>query len=174
MTTTRVIMSNPWHKLSKADRDDSKKDLSEIVEKVARKELREDKYTRDQCLAQMRDWLAKNEDVQDVRMDEAFLLRFLRAKKFSVPMAQQMLLKYLNLKTIFPGMTTNLDFLSSPIKEIFANGYLVSWKISSTELLIKRKPGAIDVSPNSLSLEFSVRFANKRSTWTKSYLGESW
>lgn len=124
MTTTRVIMSNPWHKLTKANHDDSKKDLSEIVEKVARKELREDKYTRDQCLAQMREWLAKNEDVQDVRVDEAFLLRFLRAKKFSVPMAQQMLLKYLNLKTIFPGMTTNLDFLSSPIKEIFANGYL--------------------------------------------------
>lgn len=124
MTTTRVIMSNPWHKISKADRGDSKMELSEMVEKVARKELREDKFTRDQCLTQMREWLSKNEDVQDVRMDDAFLLRFLRAKKFSVPMAQQTLLKYLNLKTIFPSMTTDLDFLSSPIKEIFANGYL--------------------------------------------------
>lgn len=126
MTTTRVIMSNQWHKISKSERDDSKMELSEMVEKVARKELREDKFTRDQCLEQMKDWLTKNEDVQDVRMDDVFLLRFLRAKKFSVPMAQQLMLKYLNLKTIFPRMTTDLDFLSSPMKEVFANGYLVS------------------------------------------------
>lgn len=127
MTTTRVILSNPWRsdKLSKSEYDGNKTELSEMVEKVARKELREDKFTRDQCLEQMRDWLIKNEDVQDIRMDDAFLLRFLRAKKFSVPMAQQLLLKYLNLKTIFPRMTTNLDFLSSPMKEVFANGYLV-------------------------------------------------
>ncbi|KAJ6640646.1 Alpha-tocopherol transfer protein-like, partial [Pseudolycoriella hygida] len=124
MTTTRVIMSNPWHKFSKSECGDKKMELSEMVEKVARKELREDKFSRDQCLGQLRDWLSKNEDVQDVRMDDAFLLRFLRAKKFSVPMAQQLLLKYLNLKTIFPRMTTDLDFLSSPMKEIFANGYL--------------------------------------------------
>lgn len=127
MTTTRVIMSTPWHKMTKSECDDNKLELSETAEKVARKELREDKFTRDQCLEQMRDWLSKNEDVQDVRMDDAFLLRFLRAKKFSVPMAQQLLLKYLNLKTIFPRMTTNLDFLSSPMKEVFANGYLVSY-----------------------------------------------
>lgn len=119
-------MSNPWHKISKSEYDDNKMELSEMVEKVARKELREDKFARDQCLEQMRDWLSKNEDVQDVRMDDVFLLRFLRAKKFSVPMAQQLMLKYLNLKTIFPRMTTNLDFLSSPMKEVFANGYLVS------------------------------------------------
>lgn len=127
MTTTRVILSNPWtkgEKISKSEYDGNKMELSEMVEKVARKELREDKFTRDQCLEQMRDWLIKNEDVQDVRMDDAFLLRFLRAKKFSVPMAQQLLLKYLNLKTIFPRMTTNLDFLSSPMKDVFANGYL--------------------------------------------------
>lgn len=127
MTTTRVIISNPWRNddtLSKPEYDENEMGLSEMVQKVARKELREDKFTRDQCLEQMRDWLKKNEDVQDVRLDDVFLLRFLRAKKFSVPMAQQLLLKYLNLKTIFPRMTTNLDFLSSPMKDIFANGYL--------------------------------------------------
>lgn len=131
MTTTRVIMSNPWHKISKSECDVNNMEISEMVEKVARKELREDKFARDQCLEQMRDWLSKNEDVQDVRMDDVFLLRFLRAKKFSVPMAQQLLLKYLNLKTIFPRMTTDLDFLSSPMKEVFTSGYLVSYTFTS-------------------------------------------
>ncbi|XP_037043443.1 alpha-tocopherol transfer protein-like [Bradysia coprophila] len=99
-------------------------ELSERVQKVAKKELREDKSARDQCLQQMRDWLSKNEDVEDVRIDDVFLLRFLRTKKFSVPMAQQLLLKYLNLKKNLPKMASELDFLSSPMKEVFENGYL--------------------------------------------------
>ncbi|KAG4067577.1 hypothetical protein HA402_005349 [Bradysia odoriphaga] len=99
-------------------------ELSKQVQTVAEKELREDQYARDQCLQQMRDWLSKNEDVEDVRIDDVFLLRFLRTKKFSVPMAQQLLLKYLNLKKTFPRMTTELDFLSSPLKEVFKNDYL--------------------------------------------------
>ncbi|KAG4077389.1 hypothetical protein HA402_009790 [Bradysia odoriphaga] len=94
-------------------------ELSEHVQKVAKKQLREDKSARDQCLQQMRDWLSKNEDVEDVRIDDVFLLRFLRTKKFSVPMAQELLLKYLNLKKTTPRMTTELDFLSSPLKEVF-------------------------------------------------------
>ncbi|XP_037043440.1 alpha-tocopherol transfer protein-like isoform X1 [Bradysia coprophila] len=100
-------------------------ELSERVQKVAKKELREDKFARDQCIQQMRDWLSKNEDVVDVRIDDVFLLRFLRTKKFSVPMAQQLLLKYLNVKKTIPRMTTELDCLSSPLKEVFENGYLV-------------------------------------------------
>ncbi|XP_037043442.1 alpha-tocopherol transfer protein-like isoform X3 [Bradysia coprophila] len=99
-------------------------ELSERVQKVAKKELREDKFARDQCIQQMRDWLSKNEDVVDVRIDDVFLLRFLRTKKFSVPMAQQLLLKYLNVKKTIPRMTTELDCLSSPLKEVFENGYL--------------------------------------------------
>ncbi|KAG4067779.1 hypothetical protein HA402_005551 [Bradysia odoriphaga] len=99
-------------------------ELSKQVQTVAEKELREDQSARDQCLQQMRDWLSKNEDVEDVRIDDVFLLRFLRTKKFSVPMAQQLLLKYLNLKKILPRMVTELDFLSSPLKEVFEIDYL--------------------------------------------------
>lgn len=129
MATTRVIISTPWSrngKLSKADlNDDDDLGMSEKIQKIARKELREDKSARDQCLQQLRDWLAKNDTVENVRTDDKFLLRFLRAKKFSVPMAEQLILKYLNLKRIFPEMTAHLDFLSSPMREIFECGYLV-------------------------------------------------
>lgn len=99
--------------------------FGEAVEKIARKELREDRLAREQCTQQMRDWLAKCEDVANVRTDDDFLLRFLRVKKFSVPMAEQMLLKYLNLRRVFPEFTTHLDYATEPMKRVFADGYLV-------------------------------------------------
>lgn len=132
MTTTRVIMTSPWRtklasKFGGSEKADQDNDLgmSDAVQKIARKELREDKSARDQCTQQMREWLKKSDDVENVRTDDAFLLRFLRAKKFSVPMAQQLLLKYLNIRRVFPDMAANLDFLSEPMKRVFANGYLV-------------------------------------------------
>lgn len=100
--------------------------LSDAVQKIARKELREDRLAREQCTQQMRDWLAKCEDVENVRTDDDFLLRFLRVKKFSVPMAQQMLLKYLNLRRVLPEMTTKLDYMAEPMNRVIANGYLVA------------------------------------------------
>ena len=127
MASTRVILSHPWRNgnLLKFDADDENLGLSEVVQKIARKELREDKSAREQCLQQFREWLKKCEDVENIRSDDTFLLRFLRAKKFSVPMAEQLLLKYLNLKKVFPEMTAHLDFMSSPVHETFSKGYLV-------------------------------------------------
>lgn len=101
------------------------KQFAEAVEQIARKELREDRMAREQCTQQMRDWLAKCEDVGNVRTDDDFLLRFLRVKKYSVPMSQQMLLKYLNLRLVFPEFTTRLDYTAEPMNRVFANGYLV-------------------------------------------------
>lgn len=126
MATTRVILSHPWRsKVHKLEATDDDLGMSEAIQKIARKELREDKSARDQSLYQMREWLKKTDDVQNVRCDDSFLLRFLRAKKFSVPMAQQLMLKYLNLKKTCPEMTANLDFLSKQMHEIFTSGYLV-------------------------------------------------
>lgn len=134
MSTTRVIMTSPWRtklasKFGGSEKpelnDDNDLGMSDAVQKIARKELREDKSARDQCTQQMREWLKKTDDVENVRTDDAFLLRFLRAKKFSVPMAQQVLLKYLNIRKVFPDMAANLDFLCEPMNRVFAKGYLV-------------------------------------------------
>lgn len=125
MASASLIISQPWNggqNPQTLDMDDLR--LSDHVQRIARKELREDQATREQSLIQLKDWLKKNQDVQNVRTDDSFLLRFLRAKKFSVPMAQQSLLKYLNLKKTFPQMTTNLDYLSPAVNKLISNGYI--------------------------------------------------
>lgn len=122
MATTRVIVNLPWSKLIINDSDTKELGISETALKIARKELREDKNAREQSLQQLREWLKKNEDVQDIRTDDTFLLRFLRVKKFSVPMAEQMILKYLNIKKRFPEMACNLDFLDPKISQLFNQG----------------------------------------------------
>lgn len=98
--------------------------LSESLLKIAKRELREDKCTREQSLEQLRNWVLKNEDLQNVRCDDTFLLRFLRAKKFSVPMAEQTLLKYLNIRRTFPHMATKLDFLEPRMSHLIEQGYI--------------------------------------------------
>lgn len=120
------ILKHTWRgkKIDAKDKSDKELELSELALKIARKELREDRSAREQCLEQLLNWLNKNEDVENVRTDDRFLLRFLRAKKFSVPMTQQIILKYLNLKRVFPQMTTNLDFKNKSVHEFMTNGYL--------------------------------------------------
>ncbi|XKL63812.1 hypothetical protein PGB90_006176 [Kerria lacca] len=54
-----------------------------------------------------------------------FLRRFLRAKKYSLPLAQNMLLKYLNLRQTFPNYFYNLDFLSPSVNQLINSGYLI-------------------------------------------------
>lgn len=127
MATTKVLLSFPWSKGKDGDVSQLKEkvNVSDSVLKVAKKELREDKTTREQALEQMKDWLKKNFDVENVRSDDAFLLRFLRNKKFSVPMAQQQLLKYLNMRKVMGHLIFNLDFLSPGVRDLFNHGYIM-------------------------------------------------
>uniref|UniRef100_A0A069DTA5 Putative phosphatidylinositol transfer protein sec14 n=1 Tax=Panstrongylus megistus TaxID=65343 RepID=A0A069DTA5_9HEMI len=134
MAATRVIMVRPWESNSTdGDEDEIAKVkqeemcnilLSEEAAKVARRELREDESTKQQALEQIIEWINKNPDLKDCRTDSNFLLRFLRAKKFSVMMAQEMLLKYLNLRQTFPQLLMNLDYLQTPILQLIDKGYL--------------------------------------------------
>jgi CRAL/TRIO, N-terminal domain len=130
MATTKVLLNFPWSKGSKDSSDvikpsNEKLNICDSFLKVAKKELREDKTTREQALEQMRDWLKKNYDVENVRTDDSFLLRFLRNKKFSVPMAQQQLLKYLNMRKVMGHLSFNLDFLSPGVRDLINNGYIM-------------------------------------------------
>ncbi|XP_037879594.1 retinaldehyde-binding protein 1 isoform X1 [Glossina fuscipes] len=92
--------------------------------KAAKKELHEDQWTREQSLQQLRNWLSKNMDILNMRCDDGFLLRFLRAKKFNVPLAQQSILKYLNIKRTFPHLSTQLDLLDAKLNDIISSGYI--------------------------------------------------
>ncbi|XP_045509997.1 clavesin-1 [Colias croceus] len=94
------------------------------VRNTAAVELRETPATREQALHIMREWIQKNTDIKNVRQDDTFLLRFLRHKKFSIPMAQQTLLKYLNLRKFYSDCMTNLDCEEANLKEILSDGYI--------------------------------------------------
>ncbi|KAG8232673.1 hypothetical protein J437_LFUL009917 [Ladona fulva] len=58
--------------------------------------------------------------------DDSFLLRFLRVKKFSVPMAQQMLLKYLHFRNVYSNLCLGLANMQPTVYELLKSGYLFS------------------------------------------------
>ncbi|XP_046397395.1 alpha-tocopherol transfer protein-like [Ischnura elegans] len=98
--------------------------LREAVIAVAKKELREDRVSREQALQLMKEWLQKSQDIKNGRLDDAFILRFLRVKKFSVPLAQQTILKYLHFRNIYSHYCRQLDYLEPPVYELLKSGYL--------------------------------------------------
>ncbi|XP_072930560.1 clavesin-2 [Epargyreus clarus] len=127
MTTASVLLtvSTTWTTNSeKCEKDERLGRVARNVAAVAARELRETPATREQAVRIMRDWIHQNNDIENVRQDETFLLRFLRHKKYSIPMAQQTLLKYLSLRKYYPQSFTKLDCEDPKIKEILSNGYL--------------------------------------------------
>ncbi|XP_071443933.1 retinaldehyde-binding protein 1-like [Hetaerina americana] len=98
--------------------------LKEAVHAVAKKELREDRASREQALELMKEWLQKSQDIKNGRLDDTFILRFLRVKKFSVPLAQQTMLKYLHFRNVFSHYCRQLDYLEPSVYELLKSGYL--------------------------------------------------
>ncbi|KYB28392.1 Retinaldehyde-binding protein 1-like Protein [Tribolium castaneum] len=126
MSGTHLIMPNPWSDKNTAlvEKQLVYKDQEEFANqlmKIAGNELREDEKTRKQCLEQLREWIRKNQDIENCRTDDRFLLRFLRVKKYSIHMAEQTLLKYLNFRKRFKEFMYGLDHLKSPL---ISNGYI--------------------------------------------------
>ncbi|XP_003698057.1 clavesin-2 [Apis florea] len=99
--------------------------LSEATKTIARFELREDDATREEALRQFRHWIQKHPNIKHCRTDAAFLLRFLRTKKFSVPMAEEMLERYLTIRQMYPNWFQNLDIEDRDIEAIIDAGYLI-------------------------------------------------
>ncbi|XP_060536110.1 clavesin-2 [Cylas formicarius] len=99
--------------------------LPESEKKRALDELREDDNIRDQSLEQMREWINKHPNIKKCRTDSAFLLRFLRTKKFSVPLACEMLERYLTIRQLYPQWFRNLDCEDPDLADIIDAGYLV-------------------------------------------------
>lgn len=72
--------------------------LSSDTQIIAEKELRETEHIRKHAIKSLREWAEKNPRIIKVRLDSNFLLRFLRAKKFSLPMTKEMIERYLVLR----------------------------------------------------------------------------
>ncbi|KAL1398158.1 hypothetical protein pipiens_009191 [Culex pipiens pipiens] len=89
-------------------------------------DLNETDENRAQSLAQMREWIAKHPHIKKCRTDSVFLLRFLRMRKFSVPMAQESLERYLTALRSFPQWFRNLDPLDGEIRLFNKAGMLTN------------------------------------------------
>ncbi|XP_011499247.1 PREDICTED: clavesin-1 [Ceratosolen solmsi marchali] len=106
-------------------RDIYKCNLSLKAQNIAKSELREDEQTREHALEQFRDWIEKHPSITKCRTDAVFLLRFLRTKKFSLPLAEDMLERYLTIRQLYPDWFQNLDIDDPEIESIIDAGYLV-------------------------------------------------
>ncbi|XP_038121911.1 alpha-tocopherol transfer protein-like [Culex quinquefasciatus] len=106
--------------------DEYKFTLDERHLEKARNDLNETDENRSQSLAQMREWIAKHPHIQKCRTDSIFLLRFLRMRKFSVPMAQESLERYLTALRSFPQWFRNLDPLDGEIRHLNKAGVLTN------------------------------------------------
>ncbi|CAH1099761.1 unnamed protein product [Psylliodes chrysocephalus] len=89
-----------------------------------KKELRETDSMRQDGLNQLRNWISQNPDIENCLTDDSFLVRFLRVRKYSIPMAQQTLLKYLNLRQTFKSALCNLDYTEPRTLDLLEKGYV--------------------------------------------------
>ncbi|CAO1428131.1 unnamed protein product [Diamesa hyperborea] len=71
--------------------------MSNELKEIAEIELRETDEIRTNAIRALRDWAISNPRFDKIRLDSNFLLQFLRHRKFSIPMAQDSLEKYLVL-----------------------------------------------------------------------------
>ncbi|XP_039287311.1 clavesin-1 [Nilaparvata lugens] len=113
---------------------------------IAKEELREDETTREQALEILRSWIERNPRIENCRMDASFLLRFLRFKKFSVPMAQEALERYLLLRQCYEYSFRNLDIQQPNMSELFDKGYLFAapGRDKKGRRVIIARPGVFD------------------------------
>lgn len=72
--------------------------LSKDLEDMAKDELRETEEVRQHAIEALREWVMKNPRIEMTRLDSNFLLRFLRFRKFSIPMAMEALERFMVLK----------------------------------------------------------------------------
>ncbi|XP_053674573.1 retinaldehyde-binding protein 1-like [Anopheles nili] len=103
---------------SPAAYDEYKFTLPELYRELAKEELREDDAVRENALAEMRIWIVKNPHIRKCRTDAKFLLRFLRFRQFSVPMACEALERYLAIRALYPSLFKNLDCNETVMKEL--------------------------------------------------------
>lgn len=92
--------------------------LSEATQKIAKEELRETESCRRHAIEAIREWAEKNPRIKSLRLDSNFILKFLRCKKFSLPMAKEMIERYLVLRhyvyddmKIFQNLDVNLPVM---------------------------------------------------------------
>ncbi|XP_002721117.2 alpha-tocopherol transfer protein-like isoform X1 [Oryctolagus cuniculus] len=96
--------------------------LSEELVAKAREELQEKPEWRLRDVQALRDMVRKEHPTLSTSLDDAFLLRFLRARKFDYDRALQLLVSYHSCRRSWPEVFSNLR--PSALKDVLASGFL--------------------------------------------------
>lgn len=120
--------------------------LSTETQKIAENELRETNNSRTQALSAVRSWIEQNPKFMAMRMDSNFLLRFLRVKKFSVPMAQEAIERYILLRQSWGIAFNQLDYKLPVMMELLELGYIFvsPFKDKGGRRVVIYRPGVFD------------------------------
>lgn len=96
--------------------------LTEELVTKAREELQEKPEWRLRDVQALRDMVRKEHPHLSTNLDDAFLLRFLRARKFDYDRALQLLINYHSCRRSWPEVFSNLR--PSALKDVLASGFL--------------------------------------------------
>ncbi|XP_007475872.1 alpha-tocopherol transfer protein-like isoform X2 [Monodelphis domestica] len=96
--------------------------LTEELVTKAREELQEKPEWRLRDVQALRDMVCKDYPSLSTSLDDAFLLRFLRARKFDYDRALQLLVNYHSCRRSWPEVFDNLK--PSALKEVLGSGFL--------------------------------------------------
>nr|XP_029726567.1 uncharacterized protein LOC109399208 isoform X2 [Aedes albopictus] len=94
--------------------------LTDGERSLAKDQLGEDDAVRVQALQQMREMIASHPHIRRCRTDPAFLLRFLRARKYNLAEAIETLERYLSMRQVFRIWFENLDPEDKYMKQLLA------------------------------------------------------
>ena len=113
------------HKKNLTPIDEYKFKLSKELGEIVEDQLRETEQMRQHAIKALRDWILKNEKIVLTRMDAKFLLRYLRFRKFSVPMAMEAIERMLALKSGSYGnhWMNNLNIEKPSVLKLLEAGY---------------------------------------------------
>lgn len=99
--------------------------FSEELRKIAEDELDETDDKRDHALRILREWAEKNPRIAKIRLDGVFLLKFLRAKKFNIPVVQENIERFILLRHTKDGqLFMNLDCQQPKMQRLLDLGYM--------------------------------------------------
>lgn len=100
--------------------------LSNELQKTAANELRETDKIRAHSIKALRDWVMENQRIVKCRLDSVALLKVLRVKKFSIPLAQEAIERQLLFHEGVYGYDfySNIDPLKPHVMEMLEKGLI--------------------------------------------------
>jgi hypothetical protein len=110
--------------ITPVDEYDSSKLSMELVQ-LAFEELGETDEIREAAITEMREWAMNNNRIEKLRLDTSFLIRYLRFKKYNIPLAQDDLERYLILRKYKEDgvyMMQHFDYRAPGVSELINRG----------------------------------------------------